>query len=140
MGKYMLDNRMGEVEVIAGQYSGVKGPATTFTPMNLFNARLKRGASAEFTFPEKYNTGMLLIKGEAKINNTPVMENHFTWFANDGETILTEANLDSVILILSGDPVNEPVAAYGPFLMNTKEEIQKAFDDYYDGLFGYLED
>lgn len=141
MGKYNLDKDKGVVEVIAGEYKGVKGPASTFSPMVLFNAKLKKGAIADFSFNQNNNTGFLVVTGDVKINDTStVEENSFVFFSHEGEDIIAEALRDSIVLILSGEPINEPISAYGPFLMNTRTEIQEAFDDYYSGKFGYLED
>jgi quercetin 2,3-dioxygenase len=140
MGKYNLDKNGGVIEVIAGDYKGVKGPAKTFSPSYLLNARLKNEAVAGFTFPQNYNTGFLVIEGEVNINGSTAPENSFILFSHEGENINVQASKDAIILILSGEPINEPVSAYGPFLMNTREEIQQAFDDYYSGKFGYLED
>jgi len=141
MARFLLDNGKSVVEIIAGEYKGIKGPAFTFSPVNLFNAKLIQGAKADFNFNKNFNTGMLLIEGEVKINNSKTAaENYFILFGHDGEDIVIEALKDSVILILSGEPINEPIASYGPFVMNTEAEIKQAYDDYYNGKFGYLED
>jgi redox-sensitive bicupin YhaK (pirin superfamily) len=140
MGRYQLENG-GHVEIIAGEYLGVKGPAFTFSPINLFNAILPQNGSAELSFPSSYNTGLLIIEGEVKINDAETAkENCFVYFAHEGEDISLKALKESKILVLSGKSLNEPIAAYGPFVMSTQEEIQEAFDDYYGGKFGYLED
>ena len=139
--KVMLDDRKSYVDLIAGEYEGKKGPAFTFSPVNLFNAKLIKGAKASFTFNKNYNTGVLVIEGEVKINNSKTApENHFVLFGHDGEAIIIEAVEESVVLILSGEPIHEPVASYGPFVMNTEAEIKQAFDDFNAGKFGYLED
>jgi redox-sensitive bicupin YhaK (pirin superfamily) len=141
MGKYQIDRGKGVIEIIAGEYKGIKGPASTFSPMNLFNAKLPKGIVADFNFSEKYNTGFLIIEGEVKINESKIASSdNFIFFKHEGETIAIEALKDSVILIMSGEPINEPISSYGPFLMNTEAEIQEAFDDYYSGKFGFLED
>lgn len=141
MSKYQIDNGNGVVELIAGSYKGLNGSASTFSPVNLFNTLLNKGVSADFSFPENYNTGLLVIEGEVKINDSEIVsENYFVLFRHDGETIKIESLKKSKVLILSGEPINEPIASGGPFLMNTNEEIQEAFDDYYSGKFGYLED
>jgi redox-sensitive bicupin YhaK (pirin superfamily) len=126
MARVLLDDGKSRVELIAGEYHGMKGPATTFSPVTLF---------------KNYNTAMLVIEGEVKINNSKTApENHFILFGHDGEEIVIEAVDKSVILILSGEPINEPIASYGPFVMNTEAEIKQAFEDYNNGKFGYLED
>jgi quercetin 2,3-dioxygenase len=140
MTKYLLNDKTSYVEIIAGEYNKVKGPAFTFTPMNMFNAKLKTGGKAEFSFPENYNTGMLVIEGEAIINNSKAAENQFFYFDHSGKSIVLEALQESIILILSGEPLDEPVESNGPFVMNTRAEIQQAYEDYYNGKFGYLED
>ncbi|MBI5010046.1 MAG: pirin family protein, partial [Bacteroidia bacterium] len=115
--------------------------AKTFSPVNLFNVRLLKDGSADFSFPGSYNTGILIIEGEVIINDSnKVSENQFVYFGHKGENIKAVAAENSILLVMGGEPLNEPVVPHGPFVMNTKEEIQKAYEDYYDGKFGYLED
>jgi redox-sensitive bicupin YhaK (pirin superfamily) len=140
MGKYALSGDKGFVEVIAGEYNAVKGPASTFTPMQVYNAKLKKGANIELSFPSSYNTGILMIEGSAIINAEAVAADHFTLFKNDGELISIEATEDAILLVLSGEPINEPIVQYGPFLMNTWEELEQAIADVNAGKFGVLED
>ena len=131
----------GIVEIIAGNYQGQKGPATTFSPVHLMNAKLNSGGKAEFNFPANFNTGALVIEGNIMINgDEKVSTDHFALFENEGETFTIEATEESIVLILSGEPLNEPIVPHGPFVMNTKEEIHQAFDDYNNGKFGFLED
>lgn len=140
MGKFELPGNAGVIEVIAGEYNGVKGPAATFTPIHLYNARLKKGANAFLNLPAEYNTGMLMAEGSAMINETKVPADNFVLFQNDGEQVLIDADEDCTILILSGEPINEPIAQYGPFLMNKWEEIEQAIRDVNTGKFGVLEE
>ena len=141
INRYYLENNSGEIEVIAGAYKNVKGSASTFTPVNLLNAKIKKGSSANFNFPSNYNTSLLVIEGSIIVNGTEkVAPDNFVLFKNDGETFTVEAAQDAVVLVLSGEPINEPIAAHGPFVMNTREEIMQAFDDYNKGRFGYLAD
>ena len=147
MGKYMLPDDKGFVEIIAGEFinpdgSGqiVTGPASTFTPMHVYNARLKKDAKLEISFPAHYNTGLLVVEGNATINDTNVTTDHFVLFKNDAEEIDITVKEDAILLILSGEPINEPIAQYGPFLMNKWEELEQAIADVSAGKFGVLED
>jgi redox-sensitive bicupin YhaK (pirin superfamily) len=131
----------GQVEVIAGNYENTKGAASTHTPIEMYNLRLKKGAILHFDLPAQYNTGLLMIEGSAQINDTEIApQDHFVLFANQGSQIKLEALEDAVVLVLSGQPINEPIASYGPFLMNTQEELQQAVKDYNSGKFGILHD
>ncbi|NGX83503.1 pirin family protein [Aequorivita sp. KMM 9714] len=141
IARYNLPNDAGVIEVIAGEYKDKKGSASTFTPVHLFNARLKKGGKADFNFPSHYNTALLVLEGNIIVNGeekTPT--NHFALMANDGENFEIEATDDALVLVLSGEPINEPIAAQGPFVMNTREELIQAFNDFNLGKFGYLED
>ena len=140
MGNWQLANNKGTVEIIAGEYKGVKGPASTFTPLLVYNARLKKDAQAEFNFSSNYNTGILVVEGSVKINGVDAPTDHFVLFNNDGELIDIEAKEESVLLILSGEPIDEPIAQYGPFLMNTWKELEQAIEDVSSGKFGVLEE
>jgi quercetin 2,3-dioxygenase len=139
LGKYQLDNG-GVVEVIAGEFKGVKGAASTFTPIEMYNAKIKKGAAVTFDLPENFNTGILVVEGAVKVNGEKAPADNFILFKNEGETISIEAEEDSILFVISGEPINEPIAAYGPFLMNTNEELEQALEDFNKGKFGYLED
>jgi hypothetical protein len=140
MTHVLLNDGSSFVELISGEYKGIKGPAVTFSPVILFNAKLLTGVVADFNFSTKFNTGLLVIEGEIKINDDKTCsENNFVLFGHEGEDIIIEAVKNSIVLILSGEPLGETIVASGPFVMNTEEEIQKAYDDYYNGKFGYLE-
>jgi len=131
----------GIVEVIAGAYQDHKGAASTFTPVNMLNAKLASGGSATFSFPSNHNTCILVIEGDVILNDTEdVSLDHLALFKNEGETFTIKASQDSIVLILSGEPINEPIAAHGPFVMNTREQIMEAFQDYELGKFGELAD
>lgn len=141
LGKYNLANDGGTIEIIAGEYAGIRGKASTFTDIQVYNARLNEAGEASFNFPAGFNTGFIIIEGQVNINGTEMaVENQFVYFNNDGEAINIKAIKESVILILSGDPINETISQYGPFLMNTQEEIKQAIDDYNNGRFGYLDE
>ena len=140
LGKYKLPNDGGVVEVIAGEFKGVKGAASTFTPIEMYNVKIKKGSAATFDLPENFNTGILVVEGSVKVNGENAPDDNFILFKNEGETILIEATEDSILFVISGEPINEPIAAYGPFLMNTHEELEQALEDFNKGKFGYLED
>ncbi len=140
MPKVATADGKGIIEVIAGQYEGNEGAASTFTPIHLYNAKIKAGGSAAFNFPKHYNTALLVIEGSIEINGTDKANaDQMALFFNDGESFEIKATEDAVVLILSGEPINEPIAAHGPFVMNTREELIAAFTDYNEGKFGYLE-
>jgi quercetin 2,3-dioxygenase len=139
--KVDISQNSGTIEVIAGDYNGVKGTANTFTNVNLLNARLNKGGKASFEFPAHFNTGLLVIEGSVKVNDgEKVPTDHFVLFENQGEHFAIEALENAVVLVLSGEPINEPIAAYGPFVMNTESEIKQAIDDFNKGKFGFLEE
>ncbi|SDX17104.1 pirin family protein [Aequorivita viscosa] len=138
--KVELPENAGIVEVIAGEYQGIKGSASTFTPVHLFNAKLNKGGKASFSFPENYNTAVLVIEGNIKVNNSEeITTDSLGLLANEGEAFSVEATDNAVVLILSGAPINEPIAAQGPFVMNTRAELVQAMNDFNMGKFGYLE-
>lgn len=141
MAKVKLVNNAGLVEVIAGEYKGTKGSATTFSPLNIYNARLNKGGIADFNLPSNYNTALLVVEGEVTVNGAEkVTTDNLALMANDGEEFTINASENAVVLILSGEPLNEPIAAHGPFVMNTQQELVEAFNDFNTGKFGYLED
>nr|WP_314494175.1 pirin family protein [uncultured Chryseobacterium sp.] len=131
----------GFIEVIAGTYKGSKGPACTFSPIHMMNAKLKPGGKAQFSFPSQFNTAALVIEGHIIVNGEEkAPADHFVLFKNEGENFTLEATEDSTVLIISGEPINEPIFSHGPFVMNSREEIMQAFEDFNTGKFGYLED
>ncbi len=140
MKKVELPDHAGVVEVIAGEYNGQTGSASTFTPVNLLNAKLNKGGKTTFSFPENYNTAVLVVEGNVNVNNSQTIKTDgLGLFKNEGEEFSIEATDDAVVLILSGEPINEPIAAQGPFVMNTRAEIIQAISDFNMGKFGYLE-
>lgn len=139
-GVYQIPNSGTMVRVLAGSFRDVQGPASTFTPIEVFEVRLAGGSTINFDLPRVYNTGLLVIKGSIRIEETAVKTDHFVVFKNDGENIILTADEDAIVLVLSGEPIREQVFAYGPFVMNTREEIIAAYEDFNKGLFGYLED
>lgn len=136
-----LGKDQGMVEIIAGQYQGHQGPASTFTPIIMMNAKLKAGGKANFSFNLDHNTFILVVEGQVKVNDSVnAKTDHLVLFKNDGEDFSIEAEEDAIVLVLSGKPINEPIAAHGPFVMNNQREILQAFNDFNAGKFGQLED
>jgi redox-sensitive bicupin YhaK (pirin superfamily) len=145
MAKYPIESpegrTHGHIEIIAGKYMQTEGPASTFSPVHLMNAKLQKGGKADFSFPAAYNTALLVIEGSITVNGGEVVPtDHFVLMENDGENFSIEAKEEAIVLVLSGEPLNEPIAAHGPFVMNTREELIQAFEDFNMGKFGYLED
>lgn len=138
MGKAVLQNGGGTVNVIAGNYNGVKGPAATYTPINVFDIRFEKDGELSTQIPATHNTGILLVDGSAEVNGQQAKLHDFVLFRNEGETITIKAHEKSVLLLLSGEPIHEPVAQYGPFVMNTMQEIHQAIDEFNSGKFGHL--
>src|SRR5262245_11010653 len=137
-----LPNGAGTVRAIAGEYLGARGPAKTFTPVTMLDIRLAAKGSAEFDIPARHNAGLLVMQGKIRVNGEAVSENEFVVFANAGERIAVEASSDenAQMLLLAGEPIEEPVVSYGPFVMNTEGEIRQAMLDFQSGKFGSLED
>lgn len=138
--KFISDNQKVHVNIIAGEYKGIAGKADTFSPINIYDISLKEGSKIDFNIDENHNLGFLIIDGNIKINdNASADKDKFVIFENEGNEVEVYANSDSKILLLSGEPIDEPIVPYGPFVMNTREEIYAAIEDFNSGKFGYLE-
>jgi hypothetical protein len=136
-----LPDNGGYVRVIAGDYQGVKGAAHTFTKLRMLDIQLKAGGRAEFTFPAQENAGLMVLDGHVTVNGHTTAQTHdFVLFDNAGERIVVEASDDSHLLMLNGEPINEPVVQYGPFVMNSEQELRQAVIDFNAGKFGHMED
>ena len=132
--------RESYARIIAGDLNGVKGAAKTFTPVTLFDVRLKAGDRAEIVIPEGHNTSVVLLKGDVAVGDSTKLsgEARIAVLSREGETVALQAQTDSTLLVLGGEPIDEPVASYGPFVMNTREELQQAVHDYRAGKMGHL--
>ena len=132
-----LADGAGRLRVIAGAYAGARGPAKTFTPINIWDVRLNAGAKASFTLPEGHTLAVMVQSGAVKLNGGEVArEAQFAIFEREGGAIELEAESDAKVLVLSGEPIEEPVAWYGPFVMNTEDELRQAITDFNSGKFG----
>ncbi len=129
----------GTVRIIAGEFEGVKGPARTFTPVNVWDMRLNAGYRAELAIPGGYTTALVVLHGEVTLNNSdPAGAGELALFGREGQEIVVEAKEEAVILVLSGEPIDESVVAHGPFVMNSRQEIADAIRDYQIGKMGHL--
>lgn len=139
MGKVLLPDAAGVINVIAGKFQDTVGPANTYTPVNLFDIKLAAQYETDFLVPQNHNTAMLVVNGEVEVNGELAKEHSFVLFGHDGEEISIKAKKNAVLLVLSGEPIDEPIVSYGPFVMNTQAEIYQAFEDFQAGKFGVLE-
>ncbi len=134
-----LPEDAGTLRVIAGAYAGHKGPAKTFTPINLWDVNLRAGKSAELPLPDGHTTTFLVLSGEVTVNGEhEAGEGDLAIFARTGNGITVKANKDAKLLVMSGEPIDEPIVGQGPFVMNSRAEIQKAFEDFQLGRMGEL--
>lgn len=134
-----LSDGGGTVRVIAGEFQGMKGPARTFTPVNVWDLRMKPGHGADLSLPNGYTTALFILRGKPLVNSSETAtEGELVLFESDGERIKVEAREDATILLLNGEPIDEPIASYGPFVINTQEEIRKAIEDYQSGRMGRI--
>lgn len=126
------------ISVVAGEFENVKGPAKTYSPQTLLRVETQAGADLSLPIPKNFNTLIYLLDGEIEADGQQAVEKDMLWFNNDGEQITVKVNKDSRFIILSGEPLNEEVATYGPFVMNTQREINEAITDYQQGKMGQL--
>jgi redox-sensitive bicupin YhaK (pirin superfamily) len=134
-----LPQEAGSVRVIAGDYDGHKGAAKTFTLINLWDVSLRAGKSAELPLPEGHTTTFLVLSGEVAVNGeSKAGEGDLAIFARPGEGITLKAKTDAKLLVMDGEPIAEPVVGHGPFVMNSRAEIQQAFEDYQLGRMGEI--
>ncbi len=134
-----LPKDAGRVRVIAGEFNGQKGPAKTFTPINLWDVDLRSGKSAELPLPDGHTTAFLVLSGKVTVNGgREAGEGDLVIFNRAGDGISVTATTDARLLVMDGEPIDEPVVGHGPFVMNTRAEIQQAFQDYQLGKMGEL--
>jgi redox-sensitive bicupin YhaK (pirin superfamily) len=135
-----LPGSAGTLRVVAGRFGETQGPAQTFSPVELFDAQLKAGGTAELALLEGHNACVLVLGGKLRVAGAPkaAEDAQLVVLSAAGESIRVEAEDDSLILVLGGEPILEPIAAHGPFVMNTKEEVIQAVMDYQAGKMGRL--
>ena len=134
-----LEGGSGRLRVIAGTFRGHKGPARTFTPVELYDLQLQADTRFELTLPEGHNTSVFVLEGRVSVNGSAAAgEAELVVTKGHGSLVRLEALEDSRLLIMSGKPINEPIARYGPFVMNTRAELVQAVEDYQRGRMGHL--
>jgi quercetin 2,3-dioxygenase len=134
-----LGERAGSVRVIAGEFQGTKGPARTFTPVDVWDLRLAAGHRTDLRFPPGFTTVLFVLQGDLVVNGSRATgEGDLVRFARPGEEVTLAARRDATVLVLNGEPIPEPIASYGPFVMNTRQEIQQAIADFQAGRMGTL--
>jgi redox-sensitive bicupin YhaK (pirin superfamily) len=125
----------GTARVIAGSLQGIRGPAKTFTPVNLWDLRLRGGSTVELTVSEGDTTALFVLKGHVTVNGSRAADAELVSLERRGEQIRIESHTDATVLLMNGEPIDEPVVGYGPFVMNTREEIEQAIHDIRSGTF-----
>ena len=126
------------VRVIAGEFRGVQGPARTFTPVNLLDARLRAGQQLRLSLRDGYSAGLYVVDGKITVNGEAANAGELVVLERKGDEVLIDAVSDATVFVMNGAPIDEPVAGYGPFVMNTQREIQQAFADYHAGRLGKI--
>jgi redox-sensitive bicupin YhaK (pirin superfamily) len=133
-----LKHGAGVARIIAGDFDGHRGPAHTFTPMNVIDLKLRKGKAIIATH-EGWNTSLVVLKGAVEAGDGVVAKDaQMLMFSSQGQDIQINTLEDSIALLLSGEPIDEPIVGYGPFVMNTKEEITQAMQDFNSGSFGKI--
>ncbi len=139
MGHVELPRDGGTVRVIAGEHAGTRGPALTFSDVTLLDATLRVGGELTLEAPSAHNLAFLLVSGELEVDGRRVAAGELVTTRNDGDSLKLTASQPSHLLVMGGAPIDEPIAAMGPFVMNTEAELRQAVRDYEAGRFGHLE-
>lgn len=134
-----LPDEAGTIRVIAGEAMGVRGPARTFSPVNVWDVRLTAGAFATIDLPEGHTAMVVAISKDIEVGGKPVAEGQMATLAREGSGIMLRSHQPSAVLVLTGAPIDEPIAGQGPFVMNSDRELRQAFADLRAGAFGRLE-
>ena len=136
-----LKDDAGRLRLIAGTFEGQQGPARTFTPIDVWDIRLNGGKSLTLDLHEGRNTAMVVLHGTVQANDRERIEaGQLALFDRAGNQLSLHASNDAVVLLLSGEPIDEPIVGHGPFVMNSEQEIHQAFSDFHSGRFGRMDD
>lgn len=134
-----LPNAAGTVRVIAGDYCGHTGPARTFTPLQVWDVRLQAGTMMEFALPNGWTTALVVLQGKLQVNgDAAAHEMQLVVLERAGDTVVIATETDAKLLLLAGQPIDEPVVGYGPFVMNNQQQIIQAIEDFNRGRFGHI--
>jgi redox-sensitive bicupin YhaK (pirin superfamily) len=134
-----LPEGAGSLRVIAGEYGGRTGPAHAFSPMDVWDLSLQRGRRTSLAFKAGRTASLVVLHGTVQVNGGEIVrEAQLVILDRDAGEVVLEANSDAALLVLSGEPLNEPIVAYGPFVMNSEAQIAQALDDFNSGRFGRI--
>ncbi|QDV25456.1 pirin family protein [Aureliella helgolandensis] len=133
-----LANAAGTARIIAGQFGEADGPASTFTPMNVWDLQLKANATVDLKVPAGHTTVLITQQGTVRVNDSPMKGVELALLEREGDLIQIHSETESRILVLTGEPLGEPVVGQGPFVMNTREEIHESIQAYQAGKMGHL--
>ncbi|MHA6236369.1 pirin family protein [Pseudomonas fluorescens group sp. PF-69] len=134
-----LSNDAGSLRLIAGEFDGHTGPSRTFTPIDVWDLRLNAGKLLTLDLHEGRNTALVVLRGAVQVNGLEsVRQGQLALLDRKGDQLTLEASADAVVLLLSGEPIDEPIVGHGPFVMNTEQEIHQAFADFQSGRFGQM--
>ena len=135
----MLPDNGGSLRVIAGRYEETTGPAHTYSPLNVWDIALHQGSHLTLSQPEGWSTALVVLEGSVTVNGTEQAgEAQLVVLSQQGEKLHLEASSDAKVLLMAGEPLNEPIVGYGPFVMNSKTEIAEAVRDFNSGRFGQI--
>lgn len=134
-----LPDGAGRVRVIAGKFGRAKGPAKTFTPVNVWDVRLSAGAPVKLDLPDGHTSALVVLTGDVNVGGSqPAGEAEMILLSKDGGDVSIEATADAIVLVLTGEPIDEPIVGYGPFVMSSRAEIRQAIEDFNSGRFGQM--
>ena len=133
-----LPNGAGKARIIAGDYLGAKGPARTFSPINLWDVRLNPGADATLVLPEGHTAMVVVLEGQVTVEGELLRDAELALLDRAGVEVALQSDREATLLVLTGEPLNEPIVGHGPFVMNSQAEIRQAIDDFKMGRFAKI--